>query len=179
MSLFQTSLISGLFLSALGFILIIPKASIRSVIIDFPRSKKLSFLFVSFATAWFLWRHVAFLSEADFGDYKLLIGGIALATALLSFYFTPDFLAVRGLSMIVLLWAREVLDTAFLHTSYSRLVLVSTIYLLIIVALYFGAWPYKMRDCLGWFYKEIVRMKFLGGIVFTLGLIITFLSFTF
>ena len=179
MSLLQTSLVSGLFLSAIGFILIFQKASIRSVIIDLPRSKKLSFLFVGVATTWFLWRHVAFLSEADFGDYKLLIGAIALATALLSFYFTPDFLAVRGLSMIVLLWAREVLDAAFLHTSYSRLVLVSTMYLLIIAALYFGAWPYKMRDCLGWFYKEIFRIKCLGGIVFTLGLIITFLSFTY
>jgi len=81
--------------------------------------------------------------------------------------------------MIFLLWAREVLDSAFLHTSYSRLVLISTMYLLIIAALYFGAWPYKMRDCLGWFDKEIFRMKCLGGLVFTLGLIITFLSFTY
>jgi len=179
MSLFQTSLVSGLFLTVLGVFLILPKASIRTFIIDFPRSKKLSVLFIGLATAWFLWKHVVFLSEADFGDYKLLIGGIALATALLSFYFTPDFLAVRGFAMILLLWSREVLDTAFLNTSYSRLVLVSTIYLLIIAALYFGAWPYKMRDCIGWFYKEAFRMKSVGMILSVLGLLITFLSFTY
>ena len=34
---------------------------------------------------WFLWRHVAFLSEADFGNYKLLIGTVALGVAVLSF----------------------------------------------------------------------------------------------
>ena len=177
MSLFQASLVSGFFLSVVGLFLLSPKASVRTFIIDFPRSKKWSILFIAFATAWFLWRHVAFLGEADFGDYKVLIGGIALTTAILSFYFTPDFLAVRGLAMVLLLWSREVLDTAFLHTSYSRLVLVSVIYLLIITSLYFGAWPYKMRDCLGWFYKESLRMKCFGGILSLTGLLITFLSF--
>ena len=179
MSLFQTSLISGLFLSTLGFILIIPKASIRSLIIDFPRSKKLSFLFVGSATAWFLWRHVAFLSEADFGNYKLLIGTLALGVAVLSFVFVSDFLAVRGLAMLILLWAREVLDAAFLHESASRLFLVAVVYFLIVGALYFGAWPYKIRNLLEWMNIRVSRFNFAGWVFSATGVLILFLSFTY
>ena len=179
MSLFYTSLITGLFLSIIGFLLLFPRSKFHSLVTDFPRSRLLSVTFVSIATIWFLWKHVAFLSEADFGEYKLLIGSIALATALLSFYFVPDFLAVRGLAMILLLWSREVLDAAFLHASYNRLVLVSVIYLIILAALYFGAWPYKMRDFIGWLYKETLRVRTLGSALSTLGLFITILSFTY
>ena len=84
------------------------------------RSRLLGLWFVGIATVWF-YGDMSFLGEADFGNYKLLIGTVALGTAILSFVFVPDFLMVRGFAMIILLWAREVLDAAFQDAS-SRLV---------------------------------------------------------
>ncbi len=179
MSLIQTSLITGFFLAFLGFLILKPKSRVHSSLQNFPRSKTCSLWFVGIATIWFLWRHVAFLSEADFGNYKILIGTIAFATAILSFRYVPDFLSVRGLAMLVLLWSREVLDSAFLHEAGTRLVLVAIIYALISLAIYFGAWPYKMNELLEWLYEKSLRISLLGWILASSGLSIILLSFTY
>ena len=179
MSLTQASLLTGFLLISLGILIIQKNSKVRSSILAFPRSRRPSFWLVAIATAWFLWRHVAFLSEADFGNYKLLIGAVALGTAILSFVFVPDFLAVRGLAMVILLWAREVLDAAFLQDASSRLVLVTVIYILIIFSIYFGAWPYKLKDFLAWMSLESNRFTSLGRILSTVGLLIIILSFTY
>ena len=136
-------------------------------------------MFVGLSTVWFLWRHVAFLSEADFGNYKLLIGTIALGVAILSFVFVPDFLAVRGLAMLILLWAREILDAAFLHESDTRLFLVIVVYFLIVGALYYGAWPYKIRELLEWMNLRASRFIVAGWAFSATGVLILLLSFTY
>jgi hypothetical protein len=179
MLLFQTSLITGLILSVFGCLILFYKSNLQVALVSFPRSNIFSVISVSVATLWFLWRHVAFLGEADFGDYKLIIGSVALATALLSFVFVPDFLAVRGLAMLILLWSREVLDSAFLHSSVNRLVLVAIVYFLIIASIYFGAWPYKMRGLIDWLFQQTIRIKIFGFSAALSGILITLLSFTY
>lgn len=179
MSLFYSSLITGLILTALGILIVRPSSRFRFSISVFPRSNKCSLWFVGIATFWFLWRHVLFLSEADFGNYKMLIGLIALGTAILSFVFVPDFLAVRGLAMLSLLWSREVLDSAFLQEASTRLLLVSVIYLIIITSIYLGAWPYRMRDFMDWLHSGSGRIKILGWLFSLVGLLIISLSFTY
>ena len=177
MNLFQASLITGILLTLVGGMLTRPKSNFRSAILRFPRSKPLSIWFIGIATTWFLWRHVLFLSEADFGNYKLLIGGVAIGVALLSFVYAADFLAVRGWAMLVLLFSREVLDAAFLQEAQSRLVLVSIVYFFIVVALYFGAWPYRMRDLIEWLNRKPGRMEALGSVILISGLLTSVLSF--
>lgn len=179
MSLFQSSLVTGVILSVIGILAIKPNVKVRASFLAFPRSKNLSTIFIGIATAWFLVRHVAFLGEADFGSYKILIGTIALGTSILSFIFVPDFLAVRGLAMIILLWSREVLDSAFLQDASSRLFLVSVIYLLILSSIYFGAWPYKMRDFMEWLMKRNNRISTLGSFLGIAGILIVILSFSY
>ena len=179
MTLFVSSFLTGALLLVVGVMLSVKNNKLRSSILNFPRSKTLSFWFVGTATTWFLWRHVAFLSEADFGNYKLLIGAIALASAILSFIYVADFLAVRGLAMMILLWSREVLDSAFLHEAHSRLFLVSSIYLLIIFSIYFGAWPYKIHDFIEWLRLRNLRISLLGWIFSFFGISIILLTFTY
>ena len=179
LTLFQSSLITGFVLSLLGILLIKPQPTIKAILVNFPRSTKCSFLFLGIATSWFLWRHVAFLSEADFGNYKLLIGSVALGTAILSFIYVPDFLAVRGLAMILLLWAREVLDSAFLQDSVSRLFLVSIIYILIVLSIYFGTWPYKMHEFISWLNRRSGRISSVGYLITLVGITIIILTFSY
>ena len=179
LTLLNCSIITGLTLFILGFLLKSSNPKIRNRIFSFPRSVKCSLWFIGLSTLWFLWRHVAFLSEADFGNYKLLIGTVALSVAVLSFVFVPDFLAVRGLAMMILLWAREVLDAAFLHDSETRLFLVTVVYVFIAGALYLGAWPYKIREIIVWMNNKSIRVTMLGWAFSATGLLILLLSFTY
>jgi len=179
MTLFQASISTGLLLFMFGALLIVKRWNFTSALIRFPRSKLCSYWFVGIATLWFLWRHVAQLSEADFGDYKLFIGMVAVGVAALSFVYVTDFLAVRGWSMLVLLYAREVLDAAFLQEPQSRLLLVLTTYFFIVIALYWGAWPYRMRDWLEWMGKKKHRFSLLGGGFLFAGLLLLILTVTY
>ena len=178
MNLFQASLITGILLTLVGGMLTRPKSNFRSAFLRFPRSKAFSIWFIGIATTWFLWRHVLFLSEADFGNYKLLIGGVAIGVALLSFVYAADFLAVRGWAMLVLLFSREVLDAAFLQEAQSRLVLVSIVYFFIVVALYFGAWPFRFRDFFQWLGLEKTRTSIFAFAIMITGLFLLSASYT-
>lgn len=179
MTTFAASIVTSILLILLGVFIYAPKSYLRSYILGFPRSKLSSLWLVTLATVWFLWRHIANLGEADFGNYKLIIGGAAVVVAFLSFKYTPDFLAVRGLAMLVLLFSREVLDALFLQEAYTRLFLVTIIYLLIVLALYFGAWPYRMRDFISWLNEKSGRFEVLGVFIALCGILTSILSFTY
>ena len=156
------TIITASALFVLGSCLLAKNEKLDGLIKNFPRSKKLSILFMSCGCVWFLYRHVFNLGEADFGDYKSVITIVTIFILISSFIFTKDFLAVRGFSIILLLYSREILDAAFLQEPLSRLVLVSMTYLLIICALYFGAWPYRMRDSITYLYENPKRVLIFG-----------------
>jgi hypothetical protein len=121
-------------------------------------------------TGWFLMRHVLNLSDADFGDYKGLITIISLAILLFSFLYLPDFLAVRGTSILVLLYAREAIDSAFQQEPASRVFMVGAVYLAIVLALYLSAWPYRLRDFFDWLFQKDIRVKAIGATLACYGL---------
>lgn len=142
-----------------------------------PRSKTLSFISMSLGAIWFLYRHVLNLSEADFGDYKSIITLVSVFILVSSFYFTKDFLAVRGICILLLFYSREALDAAYLVESQSKLILVTLIYLLIIAALYFGSWPYRMRDFMDYIFTNKIRSRFLGALLLVNGLLLFQIGF--
>jgi hypothetical protein len=130
------------------------------------------------ASAWFLYK-VLNLGPADFGQYRHLLFVVFLVTALGSFYYVPDFLAVRGLAALVLLVAAELLGAAFLEPPQSRLFLVSFVYLAIVAALYLGASPYRLRDFLDWLYRKDVRPRVFGGIFAAYGAVLLVVALTY
>jgi hypothetical protein len=95
-----------------------------------------------------------------------------------SFALVKDFLAVRSLSIICLFYSREVLDSAWLQDSPGRLLLVTITYIIIVAALYFGAWPFRFRDFFTWLDKKDSRVKFIGLSFSAIGLILMAVSFT-
>ena len=89
----------------------------------FPRSQKLSILLLALGLGWFLHRHVQNLSNADFGEYKVLIGGLASAVAVLSYLFVKDFLAVRALCILALFYSGGIgfgFSPGTLHKAFPR-----------------------------------------------------------
>ena len=178
MSLFQYSLVTSLLLLTFGLTMWIRRSSICNDMLVFARSNKASALLLTISLAWFLFRYVQNLSEADFGNYKLIIGMVAVFIYFGSFALVKDFLSVRSLSILCLFYAREVLDSAWLQDPPSRLLLVTTIYVIIVLALYFGAWPYRFRDFFEWLNIQEKRVKILATTITCISLALLLVSFT-
>ena len=177
MSLFQFSVVTSLLLLTLGLAIWIRRSTICNDMLVFARSNKASVMLLTCALAWFLFRYVKNLSEADFGNYKIIIGLVAVFIYFGSFALVKDFLSVRSVSILCLFYAREVLDSAWLQEPPSRLLLVSTIYVIIVLALYFGAWPFRFRDFFEWLNIQEKRVKILAATVTCTGLALLLLSF--
>lgn len=178
MSLFQYSFVTSLLLLTFGLTMWIRRSSICNDMLVFARSNKASALLLTISLAWFLFRYVQNLSEADFGNYKLIIGMVAVFIYFGSFALVKDFLSVRSLSILCLFYAREVLDSAWLQDPPSRLLLVTTIYVIIVLALYFGAWPYRFRDFFEWLNIQEKRVKILATTITCISLALLLVSFT-
>ena len=178
MTLFQATLFTGLFLIAFGGHFLWHGMNSANSVQALPRSKAAAVVLLGTAAAWFLYK-VLHLGPADFGQYKNILFLIFLVTALGSFYYVPDFLAVRGLAALILLTAGVLLDAAYMQLPQTRLFLVSFVYLAIVAALILGASPYKLRDFLGWLYAGAARPRLFGAAFAAYGLLLVGLSFTY
>ncbi|MCH2258858.1 MAG: hypothetical protein MK088_19730 [Alteromonas sp.] len=176
MTLFQATLLTGLFLVAFGTHFIWRGMASEAGSKNFPRSKNAAYVLMGLASAWFLY-HIWQLGPADFGQYKKIIFTIFLVAAIGSFYFVPDFLAVRGLAGLVLLSASVLLDAAYMQDPKARLFLVSFVYLAIIVAIVLGGSPYRLRDFLNWLYRHPQRPRKFGILFTAYGLLLTTIAF--
>lgn len=178
MTLFLATLLTGIFLVAFGGHFLWHGMATAKSAQAFPRSRTAAYVLLGTATAWFLYK-VLHLGPADFGQYKnlLFIGFLAVAVA--SFYYVPDFLAVRGLAALILLTAGVLLDAAYMQLPQTRLFLVTFVYFAIVIALILGASPYKLRDFLGWLYKSESRPRIFGGAFAAYGLLLLGISFTY
>lgn len=178
MTLFQATLLCGLFLVAFGAHFLWHGSRSEKSSKAFPRSRTAAFILMGTAAAWFLYK-VTQLGPADFGQYKHLLFIGFLVIALGSFVFVPDFLAVRGLAALLLLIAGALLDAAYMELPTTRLFLVSFVYLAIVLALILGANPYKLRDFFNWLYKTSTRPRVFGGVFAVYGLLLLGVALTY
>ncbi|MCF7686847.1 MAG: hypothetical protein K9M98_10190 [Cephaloticoccus sp.] len=179
MTLTLATLIPGIFLLLLGAALFSGQSTVVATLKAFPRSNTAAMVFFGGGAIWFLTR-VWHLSEADFGNYRTLLTIAFGAIALLSFKYVPDFLAVRGLCILVLLSAGPLLGAAFMHYELpQRLLMVTLVYIFIALAIYLGALPYRLRDFLAWLFRTPGRARGLGGILLGYGLLLTITAFTY
>lgn len=178
MTLFQATLFTGLFLIAFGGHFLWHGMASENGAKAFPRSQLAAYILMSAASAWFLY-HIWHLGPADFGQYRKIIFAVFLVTAIGSFHYVPDFLAVRGLAGLILLTAGTLLNAAYMQDPQTRLFLVSFVYGAIIAALILGASPYKLRDFLNWLYKVDSRPRAFGGAFVVYGLLLVGVSFSY
>ena len=178
MTLFLATLLTGIFLIAFGGHFLWHGIRSAQSVQAFPRSKVGAYLLLGIAAAWFLYK-VLHLGPADFGQYRqwLFLGFAAVAIA--SFYYVPDFLAVRGLAALILLTAGVLLDAGYMQYGAPALIFKVFVYFAIVVALILGASPYKLRDFLAWLYRADARPRVFGGIFAAYGVLLLALSFTY
>jgi len=175
------TLLPGLFLALLGAILCWNGAPVAAQAKALPRSKEAAWVLFAIAAGWFIYR-VSRLGEADlifFQTPKLLMAAFGLL-AVLSFIYTPDFLAVRGLAVLMLLAAEPLLSAAYMEWTHpQRLLMVTAVYLGLTAALYLAAYPFRLRDFFDWLFRTPSRPRLLGGIVLVYGLATSAAAFTY
>jgi hypothetical protein len=179
MSLLAATLLPGILLIALGIPLALTHSGVAAALKAFPRSKTATWALFGSGAAWFLY-NVWNLSAADFGEYHvLLFAGFAII-AILAFRCVPDFLAVRGLCVLVLMWATPLRDAAYMeYDKPARLFMVSFLYLCIALAIWLGAQPWRMRDLLEWLFARPGRARGLGGFLAAYGLLLCVIALTY
>jgi hypothetical protein len=181
MSLFLATLLPGLFLVLLGALLLWNGPGVGSTARALPRSRRAAWVFFGAGAAWFLWR-LSRLGESDLIFFKspepVMLGFAVLA--ILAFIFTPDFLAVRGLCVLMLLVAEPLLYAAYMEFSHpQRLLMVTAVYAGILAAIYLAGAPYRLRDLFEWLFQKPGRTRLIGAILLAYGLTTSAAAFTY
>lgn len=158
----------------LGLIVAVPQiygllkpSAFAATLRKFPRSELWGFILMGLGTAWFLW-NLNNESISDFAAYKtpMLLGFGAIGV--LTCIFVRDFLAVRGLAVVLLLVGKLMLDTARWHDSEWRLVISTWAYIWIIAGMWFTISPWRLRDLIQWSTASEQRVRMTSA--FRLGL---------
>ena len=126
----------------------------------FPRHFPTGVIFMLLATAWFDW-NVNIEPIADFSAFKpyMLVGFGAVGVG--ACIFVRDFLAVRGLAVLLLLLGKFMVDTGRHHLGDSPLVLVIQwwAYVLVVAGIWFTVTPWKLRDLIEWATANDTRLR--------------------
>ena len=124
----------------------------------FPRHEMIGRVLMLAATAWFLWNLKA-EQISDFAAYKpYMFAGFTLL-GVGSCFFLRDFLAVRGLAILLLLLAKLMVDTARWHDSGWRIVISLWAYGLVVAGMWFTVSPWRLRDCIEWMTATEQRVR--------------------
>jgi len=145
----------------------------------FPRSLPWGCALMLLGTAWFL-LNLSHESIADFAAYKnILFLGFA-AVGIGSCIFVQDFLAVRGLAVLLLLLAKLMVDTGRPHLSQTPLVLIiqTWAYALVVAGIWLTVSPWRLRDLLQWGTATEKRIKIGCSLRLAFGLLVALLGFT-
>lgn len=178
MSLLLATLIPGLFLLLIGLPLFFNSSRVVAMLKAMPRSMSAAAVFFGIGAAWFIW-NVLHLSRADFGEYRVWLAVGFTTIAVLSFKCVPDFLAVRGLCVLMLLSAMPLLTAAYMEEPVQRLLMVSAVYVGIGLAIWLGAQPYRLRDFFAWLFARPSRYRGFGIALSAYGLLLAIVAFTY
>jgi hypothetical protein len=126
----------------------------------FPRSLPAGYLLMAVATVWFLY-NVSLESIADFAAYKPHMMVAFAAIGIGCCVFVTDFLAVRGLAVLLMLLAKLMVDAGRPHLGESPWVLVNqtAAYALAVIGVWWTVAPYRLRDWIDWNLAQPARLK--------------------
>ena len=141
----------------------------------FPRSVLAGYFLMGIGTVWFL-RNLNAESISDFASYKKLMllafGSIGVLTCV----YVKDFLAVRGLAVVLLLVGKLMLDTARWNESEWRLLIAVWAYVWILAGMWFTVSPWRLRDIIHWSTASERRIKIGSGLRLAFGIFVIVLG---
>jgi hypothetical protein len=171
------SIVLGLLVAAINLYGLLVPAGFKNAARKLPRSTPWGILFMLWGTAWFMW-NVSHESLSDFENLKPLLFVLFLGVGLGSCFFVQDFLAVRGLAVLMLLLGKLMVDTERWAASDWRLVIAVWAYLLVIFGMWFTISPWRLRDFLFWATDTDSRIRLGSAARLAFGVFIAVLGFT-
>ncbi len=176
MTLFAATLLPALLLLVIGGLLLWNGEPVAELAKRSLRSLPVALVTLSLGGGWFLYE-VTQLGISDFGNHRVLLFVLFLAIAVLSVFYVRDFLAVRAAAILNLMAARPLLDAAYMEDPPSRLFMVGLVYVCILLALYLGTIPYRLRDFFDWLFAKETRTQILGASCTLYGLLLCTTAF--
>jgi len=143
------SICLGALVAGVNLFALLQPARFAAAARQFPRSIPIGCVLTLGGTAWFMW-NVSHESLADFESLKPFLFTLFVGVGLGTCFFVQDFLAVRGLSVLLLLLAKLMVDTERWTGSPWRLVIAVWAYGLVMAALWFTVSPWRLRDLIYW-----------------------------
>jgi hypothetical protein len=145
----------------------------------FPRSMAWGYALMVLATAWFVW-NLNQESIADFANWKTVLLAAFAAVGLGACIFVQDFLAVRGLAILLMLLAKLMVDTGRPALGATPWVLVfqAWAYLMVLAGMWFTISPWRLRDLLNWATANEKRIKIGCVVRLAFGVFIAVLGIT-
>lgn len=179
MKLSLLSILLGLGLAAPQVYGLAKPAAFTAAVRKFPRHLPTGILLMLLGTAWFLWmvKQEPISDFAAMKPYMLVIfAGIGVASCI----FVQDFLAVRGLAVVLLLLAKLMVDTGRPHLGETPWVLViqTWAYVLVVAGIWFTVSPWRLRDFLDWATATEQRVKIGSSIRLAFALFVVVLGLT-
>jgi hypothetical protein len=165
MKLSLLTVLLGVGMALPQFIGLTRPAQLAAAAKKFPRNLPLGIVLMLLGTAWFVW-NVNIEPIADFSSFKPYMMCGFVAVGVLSCIYVQDFLAVRGLAVVLLLLGKFMVDTGRPHLGQSHFVLViqTWAYVLVVAGIWFTVTPWKFRDFLNWATATESRTRLLSGI---------------
>jgi hypothetical protein len=155
-----------------------PKA-FADAVRKFPRSTGIGYFLVLFGTAWFVW-NLKQESISDFESLKPVLYALFIAVGVGTCLFVKDFIAIRGLAIVLLLLAKLMVDAGRPHLGETSWVLVIQIlaYVFVVCGIWFTVSPWRLRDLLYWGTANEKRIRIGSGVRLAFGLFVAILGLT-
>jgi hypothetical protein len=171
------SICLGLAAALFNLIGVLKPGEFAAALRKFPRSLPWGYLLTLCGAGWFIW-NVSRESLADFETIKPYLFTLFIAVAVGSCVFVKDFLAVRGLAIVLLLLGKLMVDSERWAASEWRLVIAIWAYLLVIAGIWFTVSPWRLRDLIYWATATPSRTRMFSGMRAAFGLFVAVLGFT-
>ncbi|HEX9045467.1 MAG TPA: hypothetical protein VF988_00455 [Verrucomicrobiae bacterium] len=144
---------------------VVKPAGLAAAARKFPRNLPAGIVLMLLGTAWFAW-NVNIEPIADFSAFKPYMIAAFIGVGVGSCIFVQDFLAIRGLAVVLLLLAKLMVDTGRMHLGESPFVLVIQVwaYVLVVAGIWFTITPWRLRDLINWATANEARVRLLSGI---------------
>jgi len=188
MKLSVLSILLGLGMAAPQVYGLTKPAAFAAAARKFPRHVPTGVFLMLLGTAWFLWL-VNIEPIADFAAFKPHMMVVFAAIGVGTCIFVQDFLAVRGLAVVLMLLARLMVDTGRPHLpttlfhalqgESSWVLLIQTwAYVLVVAGIWFTVTPWKLRDLLNWATATEKRVKIGSALRLAFALLVVVLGLT-
>ena len=143
----------------------------------FPRNVPVGVFLMLLGTVWFEWN---LMNEtlSDIAPYKNILLIFFPVVGVACCFFATDYLAVRGLTVVLLLMAYVSCETARWHPSLWRDAITGRAYVWVMSALWLSVQPWRLRDWLNWLTASEGRFKAAACFGIAWGLFVTALGLT-